>query len=149
MIPFERIFQARWADMDFNGHVRNTAYLDMSGDVRMMYFHDHGVAATEFARLGIGPVIVRDEVEYRREFRLLDSIRVTLAAVGRTEDGSRFRLRNRFFHTDGTEAAAVTSTGGWLDLRARKFTTPPMALLAAMYAMPQEDDYALLPAGGR
>ena len=28
---FTRTFHARWGDMDFNGHMRNTAYLD--GDV--------------------------------------------------------------------------------------------------------------------
>jgi len=39
---FERVFHVRWGDMDFNAHMKNTAYLDMSGDVRMMYFDEQG-----------------------------------------------------------------------------------------------------------
>jgi acyl-CoA thioester hydrolase len=29
-------------DMDFNRHMRNTAYLDKSADVRMLFFAEHG-----------------------------------------------------------------------------------------------------------
>ena len=27
--PFRKSFIVRWADMDFNAHMRNTAYLDL------------------------------------------------------------------------------------------------------------------------
>jgi acyl-CoA thioester hydrolase len=37
---FERRVVAGWGDMDFNSHMRNTAYLDKSADVRMMYFSE-------------------------------------------------------------------------------------------------------------
>jgi len=32
---FERQMLSGWGDMDFNSHMRNTAYLDKSADVRM------------------------------------------------------------------------------------------------------------------
>ena len=35
---FQKTLVAGWGDMDFNAHMRNTAYLDTSADVRMMYF---------------------------------------------------------------------------------------------------------------
>ena len=35
---FEKQVLAGWADMDSNGHMRNTAFLDKSADVRMMFF---------------------------------------------------------------------------------------------------------------
>jgi acyl-CoA thioester hydrolase len=130
--------------MDFNAHVRNTAFLEMSGDVRMMYFQANGFSAAEFARLGLGPVIMEDTLQYRREFHLLEPIRVTLATLGATADGKRFRIRNRFYKVDGELAATVTSAGGWLDLNARKFVVPPDAVKAAMDAMPRDDEYAPL-----
>ena len=34
---YEKTLIAGWGDMDFNSHMRNTAYLDKSADVRMMY----------------------------------------------------------------------------------------------------------------
>lgn len=39
---YERTLMAGWGDMDFNSHMRNTAYLDKSADLRMMYFADRG-----------------------------------------------------------------------------------------------------------
>ena len=53
--PFERTVHGRWGDMDFNGHVRNTAYLDLSADLRMQCFAAHGYSMREFERLRIGP----------------------------------------------------------------------------------------------
>ncbi len=39
---YEKTLTAGWGDMDFNAHMRNTAYLDMAADVRMMHFVDCG-----------------------------------------------------------------------------------------------------------
>ena len=33
---------AGWGDMDFNSHMRNTAFLDKAADVRMMFFAENG-----------------------------------------------------------------------------------------------------------
>jgi acyl-CoA thioester hydrolase len=44
---YERTLFASWGDMDFNGHMRNTAYLDKAADVRLMFFAAHGLAALQ------------------------------------------------------------------------------------------------------
>ena len=124
---FEKTLYARWGDMDFNGHMRNTAFLDASADVRMFFFEAHDFSMREFEKRRIGPVILRDELEYFRELRLLERVRVTLAAREIREDG-RFVLVNEFFREDGKPAARVTSHGGWLDLDKRKMTAPPAEL---------------------
>jgi len=124
---FEKMLYARWGDMDFNGHMKNTAYLDASADVRMFFFEANGFSMREFDRLRIGPVITRDELEYFRELRLLEPVRVTLGAREIREDG-RFVLVNEFFREEGDRVARVTSSGGWLDLDRRKFTKPPQEL---------------------
>lgn len=111
---YEKTLVAGWGDMDFNSHMRNTAFLDKSADVRMMYFADRGFSMAEFMRLQIGPVVMKDEVEYFREFHLLDQMRVTMMLSGLSPDGSRMKLRNDFYKKD-VLAARVTSTGGWLD----------------------------------
>jgi acyl-CoA thioester hydrolase len=131
--------------MDFNAHMKNTAYLDKSADVRIMYFSEHGFPIEEFARLKFGPVVMRDEVEYQREVGLLQAVTVTLALAGLADDGSRFLLRNDILRPDGKLCARVTSTGGWLDLVARKLMAPPEALLAAMQLLPHTDDFSPLP----
>jgi acyl-CoA thioester hydrolase len=135
---------AGWGDMDFNSHMRNTAYLDKSVDVRMMFFLQQGFPMSEFMRLRLGPVVMKDEVEYFREFQLLDEMRVTFSLAGLSDDGSRMVLRNEFYRGD-TLAARVTSTGGWLDLAKRKLVTPPEPLVAVLRALEHSADFKALP----
>ena len=49
-----------------------------SADLRMIYFNENGFPMPEFYRLRIGPVILRDELEYYREIGLMEQMRVTL-----------------------------------------------------------------------
>jgi len=141
---FARQMVATWGDMDFNGHMRNTAFLDKAADIRLMFFAEHGLPIEEFGRLKIGPVVRKDELEYFKEIRLLEEIRVTLSAAGLSDDGARFLVRNEFWRMDDTLAARVTSWGGWLDHQARKLVVPPDGLLAALRAMPRTDDFQVL-----
>jgi acyl-CoA thioester hydrolase len=141
---YEKKLFAGWGDMDFNSHMRNTAYLDKSGDVRMMYFADCGFPMAEFTRLQIGPVVMKDEIEYFREFLLLEEVRVTMTLAGLSEDGSRMKIRNEFYKNDKL-AARVTSTAGWFDLRGRKLVSPPEKLLTALQKLTRNDDFTVLP----
>ena len=142
---FEKRMLATWGDMDYNAHMRNTAFLDKAADLRLMFFAEHGLPMDEFLRLGIGPVVRKDEVDYMREIRLLEEMRVTIAAAGLSDDGARFIIRNEFFRMDGSLAARVTSSGGWLDHLARKLVVPPESLQGAMRLMSRTDDFAVLP----
>ena len=141
---FEKTLVAGWRDMDYNSHMANTAYLDRAADVRMMYFAENGFTVAEMMRLKIGPVIMKDEIEYFREVQLLQELRVTLAVAGLAPDGSRFVLRNEFEHTNGKRCAVITSTGGWLDLNARKLIAPPDALRDAQAALPRTEGFVEL-----
>ncbi len=143
-MPFERSFHVSWAHLDANQHMKNTAYLDLCVDARMMYFTEHGFPAREFERLQVGPVVMRDEVDYYRELRLLETVRVTFTLAGISDNGSRFRIRNEFFRSDGAMAARVTSQGGWLDLAARKLVAPPAALFAALNSVERSADFTPL-----
>ena len=142
---FEKRLFAGWGDMDFNSHMRNTAFLDKAADLRVMFFAEHGFPVDEFLRRKIGPVIRRDELEYFKEVRLLEELRVTLMIAGLAEDGSRFLIRNEFWRGDGKLAATVTSAGGWLELSLRKLVAPPEALLAALRLLPRTEDFQTLP----
>jgi acyl-CoA thioester hydrolase len=141
MEKFEKLLVAGWRDMDYNSHMANTSYLDRAADVRMMYFAENGFTADDMLRMKIGPVVMKDEIEYFREVRLLQEIRVGLALAGLAPDGSRFILRNDFAHLDGQRCAVVASTGGWLDLHTRKLTAPPEALRKAMEALPRIEGF--------
>ena len=142
---FERRMTAGWGDMDFNAHMRNTAYLDMSATLRMMFFAEHGFPMDEFRRLRVGPVVPKDEIDYLREVNLIDELRVDLSIAGLADDGSRWLMRNEFFRPDGNLAARVTSAGGWLDLATRKLVAPPATLRAVLDVLPRTSDCQTLP----
>lgn len=147
MSIFEKTLYARWGDMDFNGHMRNTAYLDSSADVRMFFFAEHGFSMRKFEELRFGPVILRDDLEYFRELRLLEAVRVTFETSGFSEDFSRYRLVNQFFRVDGQRVARVTTHGLWLNLDTRKPIAPPEELRKVLELIQRTDDYEMLPRG--
>lgn len=145
MKPFEMVHFAGWGDMDYNAHMRNTAYLDKSGDARMTFFSDSGFTMEKFTALRIGPVVMRDEVEYFREVGLLGQFSITMELAGLNADGSIFVLRNVFTLPNGKPAARVTSTGGWLDLAARKLVSPPREIRELMESLPRTADFTSAP----
>jgi acyl-CoA thioester hydrolase len=146
---YTKTLYAGWADMDFNAHMKNTAYLDKSADVRQMFLIENGFPVQEFSRLRIGPVVMKDEIEYFKEVHLQEQITVTYALAGQAPDGSRFLLRHEIFRPDGILSARVTSTGGWLHLDERKLIVPPPALLSVMNSLEKASDFVVLPSSIR
>jgi len=142
---YEKTLYVGWGDIDFNAHTKNTAFLDKSADLRMMFFSENGFPPREFSRLSLGPVVMRDEIEYLKEIEMLEEARVTLCLAGLSEDGSRFLIRNTFYRVDGKLAARVTTSGGWLDLKRRRLARPPDPLLKVLRSLPRANDFTSLP----
>lgn len=143
--PFTVPISARWPDMDQNGHMSTTAYLGWAEDSRMRYFVSAGFPMERFTELAIGPVIQEDHLRYLREMRLLDEGTIELRMAGLASDGSRFRMRNDIVRADGRPAVSITSSGGWLDLAARRLTPPPVELLEVLQRLAPTDDFEDLP----
>lgn len=142
---YRRSYQVEWRDIDFNGHMRNTAYLDRAGHVRMSFLHDHGFTPREFERLRIGPVVFKDEILYFKESRMLAVYHVNLRMAAVSKDYSRFQMRNEFSNDEGERLAVVVTTGAWMDLRARKLTVPPGDLVKVLGQMQRTDDFLEIP----
>ena len=142
---YTRDFLAGWGTMDSNGHLANTAYLNLAADVRVAFFAEHGFPPTEFRRLAVGPVIRKDEVEYFREISLHETVTITFATLALSLDGARFTLENEIWAAGDRHAATVRSTGGWLDLRTRRLVAPPAALREALVQVPRSRDFVELP----
>ena len=142
---FEKSFHVGWADVDLNGHLRNTAYIDLAVDVRLFYFEQNGFSVRDFHRHGFGPVIMKDEIMYYREVRLLDQIRINLRLAGVSPDVSRFRLSQDIYRSDGVLAAKLISTGGWLSFETRKLRLPPKEIAEMWSALPHTKDFEELP----
>ena len=143
--PFTRRFVVRWSDVDANGHLRNTAYSEYASDTRVGLFRQLGFDWERLKSLHLGPVLFREELEYRREAAMGDEVIVDALAAGLAPDLSRWSIRHRLWRGDGTEMAQVTVTGAWLDLEARKLTVLPHDLALALRGMERASDFADLP----
>ncbi len=142
---YSKSFEVRWADVDLNGHMRNTAYSEYGTDVRVSFFGLRGFSWERFREMGLGPVLLREETEYLRELGLGDRIRVDLEVAGLSPDGARWRVRHGVYRGDGKLAARVTVHGGFLDLGARKLAAPPEALAGVLHAAVRAEDFEMLP----
>jgi acyl-CoA thioester hydrolase len=142
---YAREFLAGWGAMDANGHLANTAYLDLAADARVAFFAEHGFPPTEVRRLAVGPEIRHDEVEYFREISLHDTVTVTFSMLALSPDGARFTLENEIWPAADRHAATVRSSGGWLDLRTRRLVVPPAALREALMQVPRSHEFVELP----
>jgi acyl-CoA thioester hydrolase len=131
--------------MDWNSHMANTAYLNKVVDARVLALAEKGFPLEEFIRLRLGVVIMKDELEYKREVKWMEEIDISFSLAGLALDGSRFKVRNEVRRTNGDLAARITSTGGFMDLDARKLVVPPPAVHAAYLSLPRTEDYAELP----
>ena len=134
--------------MDFNAHVGNSRFLDRCSDIRMMYFADNGFDVGEFRRRGIGPVVMSDTLRYFREVNLGETMRVTHRVAGLADDASRFQFRNDFYVAEKL-VASITSTGGFMDLGARKLVAPPEDLAGLISALDRTEDFEPLPSSTR
>ncbi len=144
-MAFEESFRVSWAHLDGNAHMANTSFMQVAIDCRFHYFATRGFTPAEFARWRVGPVVRRDEVDYRRELRLLETARVRLMLGGLAEDGSRFRLVNEIVREDGELAARIASIGGWLDLEQRRLVAPPPPLAEAVASLARAPEFEVLP----
>ena len=81
------------------------------------------------------------EVDYYREIGLHEMVMVTYAIARMTADGARFVIENEIWSAAGERVATIRSTGGWLDLRARKLISPPPHLLSIFQKVPRTPDF--------
>jgi acyl-CoA thioester hydrolase len=144
-MPYNRSYDVRWSDADANGHVRHTVYPELGAEVRLAWLAEGGFGWKRFEELGLGPVLLREEIDYLREVGLGGRVRVDLEAVGLSPDGARWKLRHTVYKEDGEIAARILVTGGWLDLARRRLAVPPPELARLLGSASRAPDYADLP----
>lgn len=142
---FECRFEVRWADLDGNRHVRNTAFSEYATHTRFRLLASHGFDQARLESLRFGPVMMREEVRYRREVLFGDTLVVNFRCAGLSPDSSQWRVHQEVLRSDGREAAVLTIQGGWIDLDSRKPIVPPAELASVLQTLPRTRGYEDLP----
>jgi acyl-CoA thioester hydrolase len=148
MERYEKTFTVRWADCDANGHMRNTAYSEYGTEVRIGYLTEGGFGHDRMLEERIGPVILREEIDYLRELRMGARITVSFTNLGMSPDAARFKLEHEIVREDGKLAARVRLWGGWMSLVTRRLAPPPTALADLLRAVRRGDGWEELPDAG-
>jgi acyl-CoA thioester hydrolase len=146
---YAKTFTVRWADCDANGHLRSTGYSDYGVEVRIAYLVEHGFGLAELKQHAIGPVILREEIDYLRECHMGEELTVTFTIVGLSPDGARFKMVQEIWKSNGKQAARLVVQGGWLDTQARRIAAPPDALRQAFEKAPRGGPFESLPPAGQ
>ncbi len=133
-----RTTHVRWDDIDANGHAGNTAYSAYATDARLTHLAEHGFTVARLNALRVGPVLFSEELTYRRELRLGDTITITVELAALSATGHRWTMYHRILRGE-VVAATVRVTGAWIDLDDRRLVDPPAELYAALDALPRVD----------
>lgn len=145
MDEYSRTYEIRWSDIDANGHVNYSVYIDAAADLRYRFFIEHGFTPEKFAELGIGPVYTTIHAEFFREVRMGESVTITYALSGLSASGARWKVRHQVLKSNGKTAVVVDLEGAVLDLSARRPVPPPLDLLDTFGLIPRTDDFEVLP----
>ncbi|MEM6642006.1 MAG: thioesterase family protein [Bacteroidota bacterium] len=138
-------FQARWADLDANGHMRHTAYNDYCAQARLLYFEDISMPFHELVKMGIGPILFREETRFFKEIRMNEKFEVGFQISKLRKNGSKWSFRHNIYASTGELSAKVEVDGAWLDLVKRKTTIPPERLGGLLVEGIFSDDFEWIP----
>jgi acyl-CoA thioester hydrolase len=144
-MPFSRTYLLRWSDADANGHTRHTVYPELGVEARLAWLAEGGIDWRFFQQANLGPVLLREEIDYLREVGLGERVTVDLELLALSPDGARWKIRHTIRRDGGEEAARVVVAGGWLDLARRKLAPAPAALLEVFLAAPRAEGFEELP----
>jgi acyl-CoA thioester hydrolase len=132
---YEKLIEVRMDDIDLNGHLHNSRYLEYASHARASYFEESDFPVSRMYQAGMGPVMFSEVIEYRHELFLGQLVTLQVQIVGMNADASRWQILHTFLRPDGKQAASLTSSGAWVDLKAREVKAPPPEIRSLMDAI--------------
>jgi acyl-CoA thioester hydrolase len=141
---YSRTYEIRWSDLDANGHVNYSAYINAAGDIRYRFFWEHGFPPEKFEQLGMGPTYTAIHAEFLREVRLGETVTITFTVSGLSPQGVRWKVHHDILKANGKKAAHLDVEGAIFDFATRKPTIPSPELLQIFSLIPQAKDFEVL-----
>src|SRR5687767_4449035 len=145
MNEYSRTYEIGWSDLDANGHVNYSAYINAAGDLRYRFFWEHDFPPEKFEALGIGPVYTAIHAQFLREVRLSETVTITYALTGVSPQGSRWKVQHDILKSNGKKAVSLEMEGAILNLTTRKLAFPTPELMQTFGLIPRAKDFQVLP----
>jgi len=126
----------RSTELDSLGHVNNAKYLEYMEWARFEWISLAGFTWEELSRRQILPVVVNLNMNYRRELRLMERIKIvsTAGQIGKKS----FVLHQEIYKENGELAADADFTMVMMDAKERRAVAVPEDLAAELVKHQQE-----------
>ncbi len=122
--------------VDMFGHLNHTCYLEFMEWSRFGYAAHHGFPIPEMiARDRVAPAVLRVQIQYRRECRYGDTLRVTAEAISARRQIGRVAQRIYAVGPDGADGELVADaelTFVMMNLDTRRAAPLPAAFVALL-----------------
>jgi acyl-CoA thioester hydrolase len=131
--PLSVTIPVAWGEMDAFQHVNNVVYARWLETARMLYLDRIGLMR-RMSEEGVGPILARTVIDYRRPLTYPDSVRVdvTIGRIGGSSFTMSFRVRSE---THDVEAATGEQVMVVYDYRAQRTIAVDETLRAAIEAL--------------
>jgi acyl-CoA thioester hydrolase len=144
MDTYSQTYDIRWADLDANGHVHYSAFIDAAADLRYRFFTEQGFPPDVFLKSGLGAVYSSIEARFLREVLVAESISITYTLRGLSSKGTRWKVHHDIFKSNGKKAVVLDLEGLLLDLNSRRPVTPAPELLSVFHQIPRSPAFEVL-----
>ena len=141
MNEYSMDYAVRWSDLDANGHVNYSAYINAAGDLRFRFFSEHDFPPDKFEVLGIGPVYTAIHAWFLREVRMGETVTISFALSGLSPQGGRWKALHEILKSNGKRAVTLEVEGVILNLTTRKPVLPTAELLQTFSLIPRSKDF--------
>ncbi len=135
----------RWSDLDPNFHLRHSVFYDFAAQQRVEILSSIGLTMSKFQEMKMGPVIFREEANFRREIKMGDNITLEVYLSKMSADGTKWSFEHRFVNDAGKLMATLHVDGSWIDIVARRlYKDIPQDLLQSFIDFPRTDNFEML-----
>ena len=141
---YKKDFEIRWSDVDGNGHMANSAYLNFMSHTRVGFLNEHGFSMKQLIEYGIGPVVFSEKIHYFKESFLGQTLTVTLAVAGLSDDGMFFKFEHNLYNQKGKHVSTCDILGAWMNLKTRSLTILPEQLKTLVSQFPKSSNFKVL-----
>jgi acyl-CoA thioester hydrolase len=127
----------RESHLDTFGHVNNATYLELYEEARWDLITQRGFGLEEVQRTQTGPVILEVRLQFRRELRNRETIKIRTELVH--YQGKIGEMKQTVTKEDGSVASEATFVFGLMDLAQRRLIDPTPAWRKAVGLDPEAD----------
>jgi acyl-CoA thioester hydrolase len=125
-------FEVLEMHLDTFQHVNNATYLTLFEQARWDWITRGGYGLNEIHKTQIGPTILKITIEYKRELKLHEKIKIETFLI--SFDGKIGNVRQQMVNAHGKVCTTIELTVGVFDLKQRKLVDAPKAWLKAIGA---------------